>query len=188
MYSIVLKTQSIADKLQKAMNRITLRWKNSEDTSEYGEAKPTVYAFTYDDLNGDFPLNTPSILVQLMSLNDDGVCSYIIYCCVCNPALQGKEMTIPVEGDENVYKYDSDSSIDSACVRSDLYKSCLMLGEQVYIAIKQMSNADESIHDVILETPSPYMENFPYCECTVKFDANISNVNTKINTSLWDML
>lgn len=200
MYSIVLKTQSIADKLQEAMNKITLRWKNSEDTSEYGEAKPTVYAFTYDDLNGDFPLNTPSILVQLMSLNDDGVCSYIVYCCVCNPALQAKEMTYPVEGSENTYQYGDNSfpdddedetnnvSIDSACVRSDLYKACLMLAEQVYIAIKKMSNDDESIHDVILETPNPYMENFPYCEALVKFQSNLSIVNTKINTSLWDML
>ena len=200
MYSVILKTQAIADKLQTAMNAVTLRWKNSDDTEVYGEAKPKVYAFTFDDLNGDFPLKTPSILVQLMSVDDNGVCSYIIYCCVCNPALQAKEMTYPVEGSENTYHYgdstfpddDEDEtnnvSIDSACVRSDLYKACLMLAEQVYIAIKKMSNDDESIHDVILETPSPYMENFPYCEALVKFQSNLSIVNTKINTSLWDML
>lgn len=188
MYSVVLKTESIAEKLQEHLNHVTLKWKNSEDTSSYGEAKPKVYAFTFDNLNGSYPLHTPSVLVQLMSVDDDGVCSYVVYCCVCNPALQDKETTIPVQGEENTYEYKTTSGLNTACVRSDLYKSCLMLGEQVYVALKKMSNNGESIYDVTFETPNPYMENFPYCECILKFSANLSITQTKLNTDLYDML
>ena len=170
------------------MNNVTLRWKNSDSTSEYGEAKPTVYAFTFDDLNGNYPLKTPSVLVQLMSVDDEGNCQYCVYCCVCNPALQGKEMTNPVEGSSGTYEYSDSDSIDSACVRSDLYKSCLMLGEQVYTAIKRMSNDGECISDVTLDTPNPYMSEFPYCECTIQFNLSISTTQSKINSELWDML
>lgn len=200
MYSILIKTQSIADKLQVLMDGITIKFKSSDNTNEYIEKKPKVYAFTYDDLNGDYPLDTPSVLVQFLSMDDSGSCSFCIYCCVCNPAYQSKEITYPLPGSEDTYIYGGktfpdnndnpldDISIDSACVRSDLYKSCLMLGEQVFIAVKRMSNDDESISDVSLESPNPYMSEFPYCECIVKFTANLSMANSKINTKLWDLL
>lgn len=188
MYSIVLKAQSIADRLQTLMDDVCIRWKSSENTQEYIESKPKVYVFTYDDLNGEYPLDTPSVLVQVLSIDDTGTCAFCVYCCVCNPAYQGKELTEPIEGSNGMYKYSDDDSIDSSCVRSDLYKACLMLGERVFFALKRMSNDDESISDVILETPNPYMSEFPYCECTVKFNTSLSMVGSKINTSLWDML
>lgn len=185
MYSILLKTQTIADKLQAILNTITIRWKDSESTQSYHEEKPKVYAFTYDDLTGDFPLDTPSCLVQVLSIQND-IAEFCIYCCVCNPALQDKEITIPVQGNENVYQYKTSENIDSKCIRSELYRACLMLGEQVYLAVNQMSNDDESISGVALNTPDPYMAEFPYCECTITFNLALSY--TKIKSQLWEML
>lgn len=188
MYSIVNITESIKKELQSRMDGISLKWKGSDQTSEYEEKKPTVYAFTYDDLTNGMPLNTPAILVQCMSLDDSGLASFLVHVCICNPAKQDKEITKPVQGSNNVYEYGTKKDIDSAGVRSELYRACMMLGEQVYLAIKRMSNTDRSISNVFLETPSPYLENFPYCECSVSFDANTSQAVSKIDSKIWEML
>lgn len=189
MYSILLITEKIQSELQKRMDALTFRWKGSDDTSDYVEQKPKVYAFTYDDLSNDMPMYTPSVLIQIMNVDDSGLASFLIHVCVCNPAKQDKEITEPIEGTDNVYKYNDGDDIDSAGVRSELYRACLMLGEQVYLAIKKMGNdSDTSISNVNLDTPNPYLQNFPYCECTVSFNYGCNQAVSKINTKLWDML
>ena len=188
MYSILLKTESIADKLQSYMNELSFKWKGSENTSDYEEQKPKVYAFTFDDLAGNTPLHTPSVLVQVINLDSNGIAKFVVYCCVCNPAQQGKEMTNPVQGEDNVYQYSDSDSIDTSFVRSELYRYALMLGEQVYLAIKKMGNKDESISDVSLIPPSPYMEKFPYCECSVTFDCRLDTTPARIDTDVWKYL
>ena len=170
---VIQRVEEVVEELQKSMSKITLRWKNSDATDEYNEAKPQVYAFTYDDLSEDMPLHTPSVLVQVMELSDDGIASFIVHVCICNPALQDKELTYPLQDNPDLYEYGSGDDISSSHVRSELYKSCLMLGEQVYLTLKRMGNCKQSIRDVTLEPPSPYLEKFPYCECTVSFTSEI---------------
>lgn len=188
MYSLCSIIENISSELQKRMNAVTLKWKYSDSTESYNEAKPAVYAYTYDDLQDGMPLKTPSILVQCMSLNPDGIASFLIHICVCNPAKQDKEITEKVEGYNDVYQYGGGDGIDSAGVRSELYRACLMLGEQVYLALSRMSNTNLAISNINLETPSPYLENFPYCECSISFDFECNQTNTKINSDLWNML
>lgn len=188
MYSVVTLTESITEALQAKMDEITLRFKSRADTDEYVEEKPKVYSWTYDDLVDGMPLHTPSVLVQLTGVDDDESADYTIHVCVCNPATQAKEMTNPVQGYDDLYQYSEGEDISSATVRSDLYRSCVMLAEQVLIAIKRLSNDFYSFHDVEMETPSPYMQDFPYCQCSVNFIAKKSNVQSQINTKVWDML
>lgn len=175
---VIQQTEQIAYELQKYMDKLCFRWKDSDNTTQYKEVKPTVYPFVFDDVTDDLPINTPSILVQLTGLNDDGTASYLVYVCVCNSAIQDKEITKPVEGKENVYKYDNGNSINSACVRYELYKSCLLLGEQVFLSLKKMNNCNYHIVNVELSPPSPFLEKFPYCECSISFDTEIPNVKT----------
>lgn len=188
MYSVVVLTESITDALKAKLNDITIRFKNSAETDEYSESKPHVYAWTYDDLIDGMPLNTPSVLVQLISVKDDASADYTIHICVCNPATQDKEITEPVQGYENLYKYKTGYEINTSTVRTDLYRACVMLAEQVLVAIKQISNDFYSFHDVQMDTPSPYMEDFPFCQCSVNFTAKKSSVQSEINTKVWDML
>lgn len=171
------------------MNDLTFKWKSSDDTSEYIESKPVVYAFTYDELSNNYPIHTPAVCVQLLSVSDDGTSEYLVHCCVCNPALQDKEITKPVKGEPGFYEYKTGKTIDSARVRSELYRYCLLLGEQVYLAIKRMGNTNHDINDVTLNTPSPYLGDFPYAECTVSFTSNTKiTVETLCDTTLESML
>lgn len=170
---IIQRVEEIVQALQKSMDKVTLRWKDSVDTSVYKEAKPTVYGFTYDDLSESMPLKTPSVLVQVTGLDDSGVASFVVHICVCNPALQDKEVTTPVKDNPDFYTYGTGDDISSSHVRSELYKACLMLGEQVYLTLKRMSNNDQSIRDVELEPPSPYLADFPYAQCVVSFTSEI---------------
>lgn len=187
--SLIIRTEKIVESLQNRMNELTFKWKGSDDTSEYIERKPTVYAFTYDDLSNGIPMNTPSVCVQLVSVNDSGIAQYLVHCCVCNPALQDKEITRPIDGEPDIYTYDTGENIDSARVRSELYKYCLLLGEQVYLMLKQMGNTNKDISNVVLNTPSPYLADFPYAECSVSFESDTKNfVETLRNTDLESML
>lgn len=170
---IIQRVEEIVSALQKSMDNITLKWKNSDSTESYCEAKPTVYAFTYDDLSEYMPLNTPSVLVQVMGLDDSGIANFLVHICVCNPALQDKEITTPVKDNPDLYEYGTSDDISSSRIRSELYRTCLMLGEQVYICLKKLGNCNQSISDVELNPPSPYLEKFPYCECTVSFNSEI---------------
>lgn len=188
MYSIIGVIESIAAELQKKLDGVTLKFKGSNDTSQYIEQSPLVYAYTYDDLSNGMPLHTPSVLVQCLNLNDSGVAQFLAHVCICNPAKQDLEITKPVKGTNGIYEYMTSKGIDSAGVRSELYRACLMLGERVFVAIKQMSNSGRNLSNVILDTPSPYMEKFPYCECAVSFDVEINQTETKIKTDMWNML
>lgn len=185
---VIQQTEKIASGLREYMDKICFRFKNSDETGEYIEAKPKVYSFVYDD---DDPghIKTPSILVQLTGLNDD-VASYLLYVCVCNPAIQDQEITTPVEGKENVYKYNDGDSINSDGVRYDLYKSCLQLGEQAFICLKKMNNDNFHIENIELSPPSPFMDKFPYCDCTISFDCRVENVRsfTVNNTEIYKYL
>lgn len=165
------------------MDDLTFRWKGNESTNSYIEQKPHVYAFTYDDLSGGMPLHTPSVCVQLVSVDDNGIGKYIVHVCVCDPALQDAEITKPVEGEIGVYEYKSGDCINSKCVRSELYKFAILLGEQVYTAIKQAANTNIDARNVEFLTPSPYMDNFPFCDCTVSFDSDIMNIIETTNKS-----
>lgn len=187
---VIQRVEEVVEELQKSMNKITLRWKNSDATDEYNEAKPQVYAFTYDDLSEDMPIHTPSVLVQVMGLSDDGVASFLVHVCICNPALQDKEVTHTVKDNPDLYEYDTGDDISSSHVRSELYKTCLMLGEQVYLAIKRMSNNKQSISNVSLDPPSPYLDKFPYCECSVSFTSEIiqTSMFDKVNTDVAHLL
>ena len=188
MYSVVSLTESIKADLQKKVDKISIRFKGGEDTGEYIEKKPKVYAWTYDDTNGGYPLHTPSILVQLVNVNNDESAEYIVHICVCNPALQDKEFTKPVEGYENLYQYSTKDDIDSSSVRSELYRATVGLGEFVLVSLKQLSNDNYSFGDVVLDTPSPYMDDFPYCQCAISFTAKKSKVQSQIDTSVWDLV
>ena len=188
MYSIVLITEEIASKLQSQLNEVGLRWKSSDSTTTYVEAKPMVYAFTYDDLDGGNPLHTPSVLVQVLGIDPDGVSSFLIHVCISYPSIQDKEITKPVQGVDGVYEYKTGDGIDSAGVRSELYKACLMLGERVFVSLGKISNTDIPIRNIQLNTPNPYMEQFPYCDCTVSFDVECSQIEKKLNTDVWKYL
>lgn len=188
MYSISLITEKIKDALQKRLDTLTFRWKGTDGTESYIERKPKVYAFTYDDLSNGLPIYTPSVLVQPMSIDDTGSASFLVHVCICNPAKQDMEITEPAEGTENVYVYRDGDGIDSEGVRSELYRACLMLGEQVYLALKKMAGDGDAVSGVMLDTPNPYMQDCPYCECTVAFGYELSQTAAKINTKLWDML
>lgn len=183
MYSLTLRIKDIADKLSAALENTTLRWKTSENTGDYAEGKPSVYCYTYDDTDGEMPLNTPSVLVQCTSMDGSGKCQFLIHCCVCNPALQDAETVADKDGD-GIYSYSKSPRYSSSTVRSDLYRACLMLGEYVFLELQRMSNDGEAIENLILNTPSPYMDMFPYCECTVSCTVSIANEIRAKNDSL----
>lgn len=187
--SLIVRTEQIVESLQARMNTLTFKWKGDESTTSYVENKPLVYAFTYDDLSNGFPLHTPSVCVQLVSVNDDGTASYLIHCCVCNPATQDKEITKPVSGTDNVYEYSQTSGYDSSHVRSELFRFCLLLGEQVYLALKRMGSTNQDITNVELNPPSPYLADFPFAECTVSFESDVKNIiENTTRTTLEEML
>jgi hypothetical protein len=179
---VIQRVEEVVEALQKSMDKITLKWKDSDATDEYCEAKPTVYAFTYDDLTDNLPIKTPSVLVQFMGLSDSGIASFLVHVCVCNPALQDKEITTPSKENPDLYVYGTGDDISSSHIRSELYKSCLMLGEQVYLTLKRMGNCKQSISNVELDPPSPYLDKFPYCECCVSFESEI------VQTSMFDKI
>lgn len=188
MYSVVTLTESIRFDLSEKINKISIRFKSSDNTDEYIETKPKVYAWTYDDLSAGYPLHTPSILVQLVNVNDDMSADYIVHVCTCNPALQDKEITTQDNVNPDLYKYGTSDDINTSNIRSELYKSCVELGEYVLICIKQMSNDNYSFNNITLDTPSPYMDDFPYCQCSISFTANKSHMQSSINTKVWDLV
>lgn len=188
MYSLTLKIRDIADKLKASMDGVCLRWKATDDTGEYIEARPTVYAYTYDDLDGEMPLNTPSVLVQCLSMDGEGKAAFVIHCAVCNPAKQDRETAADPDGD-GIYHFSRSPRYTSACVRSELYRAALLLGEYVYYAVQKMADNGEPITDIALNTPSPYMESFPYCECTIAFNITVAaEIRGRNGSRLCEML
>lgn len=186
---IIARTERIAETLQERMDSLTFRWKDSDSTTSYGESKPRVYSFTYDDLDGDFPLHTPCVCIQLLGIDDSGLASYLAHVCVCNPATVDKEITKPVKDTDGIYEYGTGDGINSAFVRGELYKYCILLGEQVYLALKRMGNTDTNISNVQFNTPSPYLASFPYCECTISFESDLYQPTEQLDdTELENML
>ena len=186
MFSILTITESITQELQEHLNKTCFRWKDSDSTVSYSETKPKVYSFTYDELSGTAPLHTPAILVQIISIDSTGLASYIVHVCVSYPSIQDKEITNPVEGYDNIYQYGTGENIDAAGTRSELYKAALLLGEQVYNILGKIANTDFRIRNLSLQTPSPYMESFPYCDCTVSFDLETvkESTDSKLSTKV----
>lgn len=166
---VIQRTHEICDVLKRDLDRCTLKWKGGEETDVYKEEKPTVYEFVFDDISNDLPLKTPSILVQFTGLRDN-TASYIVYVCVCNPALQDKELTVSEDGGQTFYYIDG-KKIDTAGVRLELYKATLMLAEVIYTSISRLGMNAGGIYNVELTPPSPYLDRFPYCEATVSFEA-----------------
>lgn len=183
MYSILLITDQVADALREQLGHTGLRWKNGDSTTDYVETVPNVCAFTYDDLQGTQPLHTPAVLVQIMGLQG-GVASFLAHVCVCYPAIQDKEITHTVEGTQGLYEYGTGDGIDSAGARVELYKACLMLAERVFVALGKISNSNIPIRNIALQTPSPYMADFPYCDCTISFDVETPQTESIISTTV----
>lgn len=187
MYTASSLVKKLSYHLQDALNACTLRWKGTEKTDEYVEKKPTVYAFTYDNLSDGLPIDTPCVLVQVTRVSD-GVVSIAIHCAVCNPATQDKEITKAVLGESEIFEYLTTSDIDTSCVRSELYRACLDLGEYIYTSIHRMDNNSWSFENIVLTPPSPYMEYFPYCECIVTFDASLPEIDSVLDTKVAEFL
>ena len=187
MYSLSLKIDALRDKIAAFVEGMCFRWKSGEDPAQYGEARPKVYAYTYDETRSGMPIFTPSVLLQCLSMDEHGKCEMLVHCCVCNPAMQCKEVTHEVA--DGVFEYGSGDNITSGLVRSELYRACLLLGEQIYLCLLRMKNDGEPIDGVALSTPSPYMENFPYCECAVSFNVSLaSDINARCGARVSDLL
>ena len=192
MFNIISLTDFIRDELEKGLEKTTFRWKSSDSTdpAEYGENKPCVCAYTYDDediTSDGFPAHTPSVLVQPISENG-GTWHFVVFCCCMNPAVQDIEKTVPVEGRQGVYKHiDSPEYVALGC-RRELFKATLLLTEQVALTLKRIGNDNADIKNVVTSCPSPMMPDFPYCSGVVEFDARLSQTTAKINTKLASLL
>lgn len=190
MYDIISLTDSIAAALQERMNKLTFRWKNSASTAEddYHEVKPTVSAYCYDYVNDDgLPDEMPSILVQVLS-ETGGLVNYCVFVCTVHPAVADIEKTVPVQPGSNVYKHIDSPDYTGIGCRAELYRTCLLLADQVSLALKRMANDGFPISDVEMTAPSPLLPDFPYATATVTFNARVSQIGAKISTKLASLL
>ena len=192
MFNIIGLTDFIRDELERELSKTTFRWKSSDSTdpNEYGENKPCVCAYTYDDediTSDGLPAHTPSVLVQPISENG-GTWHFVVFCCCTHPAVQDIERTIPVEGRQGVYKHIDSPEYDALGCRRELFKATLLLAEQVALTLKRIGNNNADIKNVVTNCPSPLLPDFPYCSGTVEFDARLSQTTSKINTKLASLL
>ena len=192
MFNIIGLTDFICDELERELSKTTFRWKSSDSTdpNEYGENKPCVCAYTYDDediTSDGLPAHTPSVLVQPIS-EENGTWHFVVFCCCAHPAVQDIEKTVPVEGRQGVYKHIDSPEYDALGCRRELFKATLLLTEQVALTLKRIGNNNADIKNVVTNCPSPMMPDFPYCSGTVEFDARISQTTAKINTKLASLL
>lgn len=192
MFNIISLTDFIRDELERELEKTTFRWKASDSTdpNEYGENKPCVYAYTYDDediTSDGLPTQTPSVLVQPISENG-GAWHFVVFCCCSHPAVQDIEKTVPVEGKQGVYKHIDSPEYDSLGCKRELLKAALLLTEQVALTLKRIGNNNADIQNVVTNCPSPLLPDFPYCSGTVEFDARLAQTTAKINTKLASFL
>lgn len=190
MYDIISLTDSITAALQERMNKLTFRWKNSASTAEddYHETKPRVSSYCYDYVNDDnLPDEMPSILVQVLS-ESGGVVTYCVFICTVHPGTQDIEKTVPVQQASSVYKHIDSPDYTGLGCRLELYKTCLLLADQVSLALKRLANDGFPISDVEMTAPSPLLPDFPYCTATVTCSCRISQVGSKIDTKLASLL
>jgi hypothetical protein len=191
----------ITDKIYKYLSEkcaaCTLRWKTSTSTdpAEYGEAKPTVYAFTFDD--EEIP-DTPSVLIQTTNINPSQI-HYVIYVSCAHAAVQECETVDAIEGEENKYTYRTETippeeeggegaevpatGYTSDGVRRELYKVTLMLGQFVFESLMRMGNDGARIQNLSLIPPSAFMQEFPYCSCSLEFDALYESMPKAVATT-----
>ncbi len=192
MFNVLSLTDFIRDELDGELSKTTFRWKASDSTdpNEYGENKPCVYAYTYDDediTSDGLPAHTPSVLVQPIS-EENGAWHFVVFCCCAHPAVQDIEKTVPVEGKQGVYKHIDSPEYDALGCRRELFKATLLLTEQVALALKRIGNTNAALSNIVTNAPSPLLPDFPYCSGTVEFDARISQTTAKINTKLASLL
>lgn len=192
MFNIISLTDFIRDELEIGLSKTTFRWKSSDSTDpyEYGENKPCVCAYTYDDediTSDGFPTHTPSVLVQPIS-EKNGTWHFVVFCCCVHPGVQDIEKTVPVEGKSGVYKHIDSPEYDALGCKRELLKATILLTEQVALALKRIGNNNADIQNVVTNCPSPILPDFPYCSGTVEFDARLSQTTAKINTKLASLL
>ena len=189
-FSVLSMTNFIGDELAKCMDKISFRFKvkDSLDPEDYWESKPTVETFTYDDLDENgYPTHMPSVLVQPIS-EENGTCHFVVFVCVCAGAIQEIEKTVEVEGKKGVYKHIDSPDYTSFNAKRDLYKTALLLTEQVALALKRISNTNAALSNIQTSFPSPLLPDFPFCSGVVEFDARLSQTTAKINTKLASLL
>ena len=192
MFNIISLTDFVRDELERELAKTTFRWKSSDSTDpdEYGENKPCVCAYTYDDediTSDGFPMHTPSVLVQPIA-EKDGMWHFVVFCCCAHPAVQDIEKTVPVEGKQGIYKHIDSPEYDALGCKRELFKATLLLTEQVALTLKRIGNNNADIKNVVTNCPSPLLPDFPYCSGTVEFDARLSQTTAKINTKLASLL
>ena len=192
MFNILGLTDFIRDELEMELSKTTFRWKSSDSTApdEYGENKPCVCAYTYDDediTSDGLPAHTPSVLVQPIE-EKGGTWHFVVFCCCTHPAISDIEKTVPVEGKPGVYKHIDSPEYDALGCKRELFKATLLLTEQVALALKRISNTNASVKNIDTSAPSPMMPDFPYCTGVVEFDAPLSQSASRIDTKLESLL
>ena len=190
MFNVISLTDFIGDELAKSMDKISFRFKvkDSLDPEDYWEAKPTVETFTYDDVDENgYPTHMPSVLVQPIS-EENGTCHFVVFVCVCAGSIQEIEKTVEVEGKKGVYKHIDSPDYTSFNAKRDLYKTALLLTEQVALALKRIGNTNAALSNIVTNAPSPLLPDIPYCSGTVEFDARIPQTASIIDTRIRELL
>ena len=181
-------TKALKNLLTRDCASCTLRFKKSAstDAEDYEEMKPAVYAFTYDTLSSEIP--APSVLIQPTNIAD-GVIHYVIYVCVTHPAVQECEIVDEVPQGSRHYEYRDGTDFTDTGVRPELYRACLTLAEYTYESLLKLSSTDSRLHGLSITPPSPLMDEFPYCSCTVELDFSYSTFSKKVGgTRLQELL
>ena len=181
-------TEALKNLLVKDCASCTLRFKASAstDSEDYAEVQPHVYAFTYDTLSSEIP--APSVLIQPTNIAD-GVIHYVIYVCVVHPAVQECEIVDENPSGSHQYVYRDGTDFTDTGVRPELYLACLTLAEYVYESLLKLSSTDSRLHGLSITPPSPMMDEFPYCSCTVELDFSYSTFSKKVGgTRLQELL
>lgn len=183
MLSLSSTAEAIYSELATSLESITMRWKASDDLSEYREAKPSVHLFTYDTPDDAIP--SPSVLVQVTSLAQ-GMAHFVIYVHVTHPAIMDKEIVHPVE--RGVFTYGEGDAFTSDGVRTELYKATLMLGEAVYTEMSRLGKSGYAVSAVSLTPPDSIMASFPYCSCVIECDVRIAQEMSTNKSRLMELL
>lgn len=181
-------TDAIFERLVVATAQTTLRYKESAspDCESYKEVKPTVYKYTYETDSDELP--APTVLIQPTTVSDGSI-SYVLFVNVAHPSIVDVEITDEVPPGSHHYQYRDGTDFTSDCVRAELYRACLMLGNEVYKTVMRMQFNGVQISSVKLTPPSPMMSEFPFCSCIVEFTAKYSEHPVKVGgTRLQDLL
>lgn len=175
-------TKALTNLLTRDCSACTLRFKASAstDAEDYAEVTPSVYAFTYDDFSSEIP--SPSVLVQPTQIMG-GVIHYVIYVCVVHPAIMQCEITDESPSGSNQYVYRDGTDFTDTGVRPELYRACLMLAEVVFESLLKLSSSETRLKNLVINPPSPMMDEFPYCSCTVELDFSYDIYPKKVSST-----